>query len=486
MTYQPNAPVIVGAGVAQQRFDDPSDALEAGLLMRVALENAADDAGSRALLKAADALLIPRGTWPYMHPGGIVAPASPMLRTIVADIGVLQQTLLSRACAMVADGSADIVLVCGGETKFRSLRSQITGIAAVDTVTTGAVDERLVPAHEILTAEEISRGLPVPARQYAMIDTALRHAQGLTAEQHVELLADLWSGFSRVAAANPDAWSRTVVDRDTFIDAPTSNPLMAWPYTKLHCSQWNVDQAAGLILCSAATAERFGIARDRWVFAHAGIESNLMVPFTRRADLHRAPAVAVVGDAVRDHCGVAPTDFEHLDLYSCFPAAVRVQMAELELGADRQLTVTGGMTFAGGPLNNYTLQAMAAMARVLRADPTTRGLVTNLSGMLTKFGASAWSCTPPAQPFAAIDVSGNAATTTPITTVDPDFVGSASTATYTVACDEGAPVQGIVIGTSADGRRCLASTTDPALMSDMLNNDWCDRVIEVDGSTLLA
>ncbi len=486
MIYEPNAPVIVGAGVAQQRFDDPSHALEASLLMRAALENAADDAGTRALLDAADTLLIPQGTWPYRNPGEIAAPWNPALRTIVAAIGVLQQTLLGRACAMVADSSADIVLVCGGETKFRALRSLITGIAVVDTATAGVPDERLEPAHEILTAEEIARGLQVPARQYAMIDTALRHAQGLTAEQHVELLADLWLGFSRVAAANPDAWTRNVVDHDTLINAPASNPMIAWPYTKLHCSQWNVDQAAGLIICSASTAERFGIARDRWVFAHAGVESNLMVPFTRRADLHRSPAVAVVGDAVRDHCGVAAADFEHLDIYSCFPAAVRVQMAELALGADRQLTVTGGMTFGGGPLNNYTLQAVAAMTRALRADPTSRGLVTNVSGMLTKFGASAWSCTPPTRPFAALDVSSDAAKATPVTTVDPDYAGTAATVTYTVACDKGTPVQGIVIGTSPDGRRCLASTTDLRLMNDMLTNDWCDRTVNVDGSSLRA
>lgn len=484
MTHESNAPVIVGAGVAQQRFDDPSHALEAGLLMRAALESAANDAGSLALLDAADTLLIPQGTWRYGSPGEVAAPWNPALRTIVASIGVLQQTLLSRACAMVADGSADIVLVCGGETKFRALRAQITGIAAVDTATAGAPDQRLEPTHEILTAEEKARGLPVPARQYAMIDTALRHAQGLNATQHVELLADLWSGFSRVAAANPDAWSRTVVDRDTFIDAPSSNPMIAWPYSKLHCSQWNVDQAAGLIICSASTAARFGIARDHWVFAHAGVESNLMVPFTRRADLHRSPAVAVVGDAVRGHCAVAPADFEHLDIYSCFPAAVRVQIAELELGMDRQLSVTGGMTFGGGPLNNYTLQAVAAMTQVLRANPTERGLVTNVSGMLTKFGASAWSCTPPARPFAALDVSTDAASATPVTTVDPDYIGTAVTATYTVACDKGVPIQGIVIGTSADGQRCLAFTTDPALMNDMLTNDWCDRVIDVDGATL--
>ena len=489
MSYESNAPVIVGAGVAQQRFDDPSQAIEASLLMRAAIANAAIDAGSSNLLHAADTILMPRGTWPYANPGTLVAPWNPELRSIIADVGVLQQTLLSRACAMVADGRARVVLVCGGETKFRSLRSQITGIEAIETTTSGSPNERLEPAHEILTPEEVGRGLHVPARQYAMIDTALRRAQGLSSAEHIGALAELWCAFSAVAATNTDAWSRVAIEPDalradvTRADA-TSNAMLAWPYTKLHCSQWNVDQAAGLIVCSTSTAARLGVARDRWVFAHVGVESNHMVPLSRRAELHRSPAVAVVGDVVRRHCGVTPADIEHLDIYSCFPAAVRVQAAELELAKDRALTVTGGMTFAGGPLNNYTLQAMAKMVHVLRSEPSTRGLVTNVSGMLTKYGASVWSCKPPAQPFASIDVSASAAGVTTTTNVDAEYEGDARVLTYTVASDKGKPIQGIVIGESADGRRCLASTSDGDLMLDMANYDYCDRIVEVAGATL--
>ena len=486
MTHEPNAVVIVGAGAAQQRFDDPALAVEAGALMRLALERAADDAGSRALLDAGDVLLMPRGTWPYANPAAIVAPWNPALRSIVADIGVLQQTLLSRACAMVADGSADVALVCGGETKYRALRAQIAGTLTTDTATHGTPTERLEPAHEILTTEEIARGLPVPARQYAIIDTALRRAQGLSPAGHVELLAQLWAGFSAVSARNPDAWSRTEIAPSALSEPSTANPMLAWPYTKLHCSQWNVDQAAGLIICSAATAERHGIPRDRWVFAHTGVESNLMVPLTRRADLHRSPAVAGVGEAIRQHCRIAPADVAHLDIYSCFPAAVRVQMAELGLTGHRPLTVTGGMTFAGGPLNNYTLQAVATMVGVLRADPAAQGLVTNVSGMLTKFGASLWSCAPPAQPFAAIDVTGDAAAATALAQVDPSFRGRAQTLSYTVACDKGTAAQGIVIGETPSGARCLVTTTDAELMADMMQNDWCGRSIDVDGAALIG
>ncbi|HEY4331113.1 MAG TPA: hypothetical protein VGM78_01035, partial [Ilumatobacteraceae bacterium] len=388
----PSAPVIVGAGLVTQHEDDPAVALEAGLLMRQALELAGRDSGAPAILADADAVFIPRGTWGYANPAEVVVPWKPGIRSVLADVGVLQQTLLNRACSMVASGAADVVLVVGGEAKHRALRGQISGEPAPERSTTGEPDERLVPTQDIVTPTEIARGLMVPARQFALIDTALRSARGLTPREHSQLLADLWSGFSAVAATNVHAWNR----HPFAPEAISASPMLAWPYTKLLCSQWNVDQAVALIVCNAGTAARFGIAPERWVFAHAGVESNAMVPLTLRADMHRSPAVAAIGRAIRDAVGVDPRDFEQVDLYSCFPAAVRVQADELGLGTDRPLTVTGGMTFGGGPFNNSSLTSLATMIDHLRSRPADIGLVTNVSGMLTKFGASAWSCRPPA------------------------------------------------------------------------------------------
>ena len=128
-----------------------------------------------------------------------------------------------------------------------------------------------------------------------------------------------------------------------------------------------------------------------------------MVPVTERPELHRSPGFAHAGRAVADHVGMAPSEADHVDLYSCFPIAVRTQVLELGIDLDRDLTVTGGMTWAGGPLNNYVIQAAVKLTQVLRADPGSTGLLTSISGMITKQGASMWSSEPPAQPFANID-----------------------------------------------------------------------------------
>ena len=77
-------------------------------------------------------------------------------------------------------------------------------------------------------------------------------------------------------------------------------------------------------------------------------------------DPHRRPAGAGSWPASR------VDDVAHVDLYSCFPSAVQIGATELGLGLDRQLTVTGGLTFAGGPLNNYVMHSIATMVGVLR------------------------------------------------------------------------------------------------------------------------
>ena len=94
-------PVLVGVGAVRQREDDPAAALEPVALMAQALQRAADDAGAPALLARADRILIPRGFWDYADPARLVAErvGAVSARTLVAEIGVLQTTLLAEAFA---------------------------------------------------------------------------------------------------------------------------------------------------------------------------------------------------------------------------------------------------------------------------------------------------------------------------------------------------------------------------------------------------
>lgn len=489
MTMDPRTPVLVGVASVQQRVDRPGGGLDAVELMTAATEATAEDAGpGLKLLAALDRVLIPRGMWGPGDPGRVIADrfGAPRARTLVAELGVLQQTLLTHAETLIAAGNADVVLVAGAEAAYRDRRLRGTGRPALNRPLPNApADQVLSPVGDILHRVEIERGLPVPVRQYAVLETALRYAEGLAVDEHATRVADLWSRFSARAADNPDAWHRQPVPADAIAPASPANPMMARPYTRSHCSRAGVDQSAALLLCSAEAAERFGVPRDRWVFPWAAAESNQMVPIIERAQLHRSPGFAAVGSWLAAYTGVSATDATYVDLYSCFPAAVRIQIAELGLGDRRDLTVTGGMSFAGGPLNSYALHSTVSMAKVLReAGADATGLVTCVSGMVTKQAGAMWSAAPPETPFHGEDLSARTAEAATTCEVRADYKGLGAVDGYTVVEGPEGPKTAIAVVAVPGNGRTIARSEETDVVAAFCEGEWVGRHVHVDGAEL--
>ncbi len=198
-----------------------------------------------------------------------------------------------------------------------------------------------------------------------------------------------------------------------------------------------------------------------------------MVWLPCRAEMHRWPAFEAVVDALGLTApGAAVPSI--VDIYSCFPAAVQVQAKALGLPIDGPLTVSGGMTFGGGPLNHSALQAMVPLVRRLRESPGELGLSTSVSGMITKPGASLWSTTPPAESYRSADVTGEAVARTEVRELLPDATGPATVAAHTVVFDGGAPVCVVAI-LDIDGGRTVARSGDAAIASSMTEADWVGR-----------
>ena len=116
---------------------------------------------------------------------------------------------------------------------------------------------------------------------------------------------------------------------------------------------------------------------------------------------------------------------------SCFPSAVQIAATELGLGVDRQLTQTGGLTFAGGPLNNYVTHSIATMANVLRDDPGSVGFCSANGGYITKHAFGVYSTTPPTDGFQHQDCQEEI-NTFPSVDLDADHIGLATVEAYTV------------------------------------------------------
>ena len=477
----PRTPVLVGVGAVSERATDVVDARSAIDLMAVALERSAD--GSPSLLAAIDVVMVPEGTWLHTDPGRLLAAGvGASARTLLAEVGVLQSTLFSRAAELIASGDAEVVAIVGGEAKHRDRLLTKAGLGIDEDRAPGtAPDETIAPVGDILSMLEIERDLAVPAQQYAVMENALRVAEGLTIDEHRGRLAELWAGFSEVAVDNPNAWNREPVSAELLADGGPVNPMISSPYTRLHCSQWNVDQAGAVIVCSAEAARRHGVATERWVFPHAAAESNTMIPLTQRAELGACAAFGLAGFAVAGHVGVLLRDVEQRELYSCFPSAVQIQARELGLTDERSLTLSGGMSFAGGPLNNFTLQAFEPFVARLRERPDDLGLVTAVSGMITKQGVAVWSATPPERPFASFDVSEEARAETATVEVDARYEGSAEVESSTVVHQGGVPWRAVVLARTPYGTRAVVRSDDPGVAASLVTDEWTGREIHCVG-----
>ncbi len=474
----PRLPVLIGVGQVTQRVDRGDDALEPVDLMAEALRRAEHDAGRGGILAGADSIrVINELSWRYLDPGALVAQrigATPRTTEYTVMGGNYVQTVVNRTALDIQSGRNDLVLLTGGEAwRTRTQAKKAGADLGWTTQSPGTPPPiQIGDDHDLVHPVELSRGVFLPVQVYPMFDIALRAEQGLSITEHRRQLAELWARFSEVAADNPYAWIQRSYTAEEIATPSPDNRMIGFPYTKLMNSNNNVEQGAGLILCSVERARALGVAPDRWVFIHAGADAHDHWFLSNRADLHSSPAIRIAGRAALDLAGVTIDDVAHVDLYSCFPSAVQVAARELGLSLRRQLTVTGGMSFAGGPWNNYVMHAIATMAGVLRDDPGSLGLCTANGGYVTKHAFGIYSTEPPpsgrfrhAEPQDEVDAL-------PSRELAEDHEGEVAIETYTVMHDrDGRPERALAACLTADGRRAWGATTDPAAMHALIAED---------------
>jgi acetyl-CoA C-acetyltransferase len=481
-SLDPRTPVVVGVGTA-------SGHAEATDLMTRALVAAGSDAGSPRLLERIDWIAVPQGSWSYPDPGRLAAGGvgAAGARTHLYELGIPQQRLINDALVAITTGASEVAAVVGGEAKRWARDEARSGIEATETDQPGAIPD-VTHRREgaLLEPVEVANRLWDPVQQYAMIDNALRAADRRTLRQHRAEVADLWSRFNLVARTNPDAAFPAPMDAQQ-IDTPSvTNRPLAFPYNKWHSTQWTVNQSAALLLCSAEMAVRLGVGADQWAFPQVGLESSHAVSLLRRKDPHTWPAMDVLARAAETRIGRPIADADIIEVYSCFPAAVRVQQRCLGLEPGTTPTITGGMAFAGGPFNNFVLQATAAMIAAIRAEPGALGAVTTVSGLLTKPGIGVWSGRPDGRLPLVADLAPAAHPETGVVDVVESldgYTGAATVATYTVSYEELVPARTLALCDTADGRRCVAISGDGRLAAHAVSEELIGAHIEVAGGS---
>lgn len=469
----PETPVVVGIGIVSQREADPKNAREPIELMLQAAREAGTDTRHPEILSQISKISVPKGRWSYRDPGRWIAQqiGAHDARTEIALVGVLQQTLIARACQAVQDGAERAVLVVGGEAGHRIRCERKLGLALGEIHAEGTADAVLKAQTALVSETESAAGLQSALGLYALLDSAYRASRGQTVAERAAQIGAYYAEFSRIAAGNPHAWSRTAYTADEIATPSRANVALSLPYNRLHCANWSVDQASALLVVSVGLARELGIAADRWVFPLGSSESNQMLTVSSRRELHRCVGARIAGAAVLDHAGLSIDQVDHLDIYSCFPVAVDIVASELGVAQDKPLTITGGMAFAGGPFNNYVLHATAQMVARLRTGEAGTGLVSCVSGILTKQGFGLWSASPPTHRFASIDVTTKVEHEDQPLSEAKDHHGEATVVAWTLLNTGDTPARAVVLAVTSDDNRCIAVSDDPATVEALLRQD---------------
>ena len=508
MVFDPRTPVIVGVGQVTNRPDEGPVAArpEPVDLMVEAVQAAAEDCGpagvGHRLLKRAQSLRIinPR-SWAYVNPGELVAEETgmePRQVVLTTSGGNNPQRLINQTALDIGRGDLEVAVIAGGDCGYSLAAARRDPNRPVLSWNGQGADtakpEGFGSSRRPTTDAEAERGLDVPVNVFPLFEMALRAEAGRRPDEHRAVIAGRWSECSQVASSNPYAWLREPMTAEQIATPATTNRMVAYPYTKLLIANGQVDQGAALVLCSAAVADAAGVPRDRWVFPLAGADADDHWFLSHRADFHSSPAIRLAG---RSALALAATDIDgvaHLDLYSPFPSAVEI--AALELGVavddpDRPFTMTGGLTFGGGPGSNYGTHAVASMAAALRDDPGTVGLVSGIGWCMTEHSIGLYGTHPgPATPGEVPDLTtveeaagyrwanpSAAVGVLPQCSPDAEARGEVTVETYSVTYErDGAPSRAIVACRTVDGRRAWATTTDPDQLAVLVTEEGCGRL----------
>ncbi len=361
-----------------------------------AVRGAAADAGSEALLAQIESISVPQGMWEYRNPGRLIADAlgCPSARSILSDLG--RAAAPARSATSAAPSSPASSTSASSPAARRSSATcarRSRGQPVTDTEQpedTPPPDVHHTSSDPWATDLGVARGLASPVELFAIIESALRHADGLDVERHRDRIAQLYSRFSAVAAANPHAWRRETLPR-------RGDPRRLAAATPC----WRSRTPSGTAASGTSTRRSPSSSARRRARQQLGLAPRrLDLPAGGGAvEARRAPGAAAsaahpsgdrpvrragarAGGRLRSRTSTPPSST------AAFPRRSNPSPGICGCRRRARWTVTGAMPFAGGPYNSFSLEGVARMVEVLReggAGSARRiGLVSNLSGIFGK------------------------------------------------------------------------------------------------------
>lgn len=464
-------PIIVGTGQLVDREASVERHIEPLDMLVTVARSAADDAGlTSAELESIDTLaLVGVAGWHPQNAPGFVAetlgaqPGNCYTTGIGGQVGV---TLTNFIAQQISTGECEFAVI-GGCNNLKVLIKAMSQQVKLEWARGGEGEATMVGGDEAGNSDlERKYGLINPPDIYPLFENALRARLGLSLDEHRQRMGNLFTRFTEVAADNPYAWFPTQRSADELTTVTAANRMISWPYPKYLNAILNTEQAASLIMMSVTKARKLGIPEEKWVYWLGGANSQEKAWWaSERPDFAACPAMKDSTMSALYNSNVSMDKIQHIDFYSCFPAAVQMacHMLDLDVNDPRGFTVCGGLPYAGGPASAYTLHSMASMVAKLQGRTSEQGLVTGNGWFLTKHAATVLSTDPHSTGKLTNTLmpdlpSSNMATAACV--VNEQAAGDATIEAYTVEYGRGGePERGVVLGQTADGERFLSNTT---------------------------
>jgi acetyl-CoA acetyltransferase len=216
--------------------------------------------------------------------------------------GASWEVMAAHAADAIAAGHADVVLLTYGSTARSDLRKGLRG-ANINWGARGPLQWEAPYGHTLIS-------------KYAMAARRHMFTYGTTIEQLAEVAVS--ARFN--AAENPEAYYRDPIA----IDDVLSGPMIADPFTKLHCCIRS-DGGAAVVLVSAERAKDLR-AKPVWVLGSGETTSHMLT--SQWDDLTVGPA-SVSGPLAFARAGVSPSDVDVAELYDAFTYMLLLTLEDL-------------------------------------------------------------------------------------------------------------------------------------------------------------
>ena len=377
--------------------------------------------------------------------------------------GNMPQYMVNQYAERIARGELRAALIFGGEALRTQHAVEKQGLPVSWAEDPGGVLELVGDPRRGWSDIEDAHDMRAAISIYPLFENAIRGVRHRTVAQHLQMMARLMAGFSKVAADNPLATRRDRYTAQRLATVDAENRWIGFPYPRLMNSNAFIDQASALVITSVGQAQALGIPREKWVFLHGCADAHDHWYVSERIDLHSSPAIRAASRQALQMAGLDLAQIDFLDLYSCFSSAVEIACQEIGLAEDdsRGLTVTGGLPYFGGPGNSYVLHSISAMMRRLRGHPGKFGLITANGNYVTKHAFGIYSTTPKRGPWQRATPSSlqNDLDRLPKAPFTACPSGPAVVESYTVMHGRQGPQYGLIVGReTATGRRFIANT----------------------------